>query len=116
MVVVTGPQSLECAGIVADDHRVHALSHGDLPSIVLTHPPGGASLTQGGSLGVLVADGLPTECAKGLAHRSGIRCALEHLGGCHWRNPQFCSGIACRPCPRRPELVRCDLVEEIDDK
>jgi hypothetical protein len=116
VIFVTVAKTVKSSWVVTDNHRVHALSNGYLPRIILAHPLRGATLAEGRSLGVLMADGLPAESAKHLAHCRGIRCSFQHLSGSHRRNPKLCSRIARSPCSGRPALVRRNLVEKVDDE
>ena len=45
MVFVAVAQSVKSSRVVTDNDRVHALSHGDLPSVVFAHALGGTALT-----------------------------------------------------------------------
>lgn len=116
MILVPVTEPVECSRVVANNHRVHAFGDGHLPGIVLAHPLRRPALSKCYTLGVLVPDGLPAECAEYFTHRSDIRRSFEHLGRGHRRNPKLGTRIAGSPYASWATLVRGDLIEEVDDE
>lgn len=116
MIGIAVFEAPKCLRIVPDDCRIHQISDGYLPSVVLPKSEFGAMLEKSDPLCVLAPYCLPAKRPERFRDIKYVFGSLQDFSIGDRRHPQFCSLVPAAPSPCRSDFAIGHFTKKVDDE